>query len=405
MGKTLSNAFRLNVIQAGGWTPPYSVPAQGQVTAIGTNNWQSLRPSGWGANQWEYPYTSAYTGGCWAPGLSTAGVYLAGPGGGHDSPDTTSMIAFDFTTGAHTLIEHQNPGAIRYGPSGSGFQMSFSDMTNDSYQELLSGGSASGVPAPGHWYQHHVYVPGSVAGNTKGILVTGPRIAIVTSGSGVTSCWAVNKFNFDTNLYSRASSTTWENTLASEGGCVYDPGRQRIWRVQQIMNGRNDVEYFQLPGFTRGVANIGGAGAMPNDYTRCHMHGTLLMATTVAGDLWLFDPDAPTLNWRRATTSSTLPTEPNAWAWHPGRGKWYYLTSGGGSTLYSLTPPANPFTGTWQLATQTMPVSVPTKARGNETAGGGFHSHYNRLIHVPALGCLAWLPGGTAQVYLINPAS
>jgi 3-methyladenine DNA glycosylase Mpg len=76
------------------------------------------------------------------------------------------------------------------------------------------------------------------------------------------------------------------------------------------------------------------------------------------------------------------------------------MPSSGGSTLTTLTPPANPKTGTWVVGTETFGGATPAASHAS-TEGV---NHYTQLIYVPAIDCLAWIPGGNNPVYLLKPA-
>jgi hypothetical protein len=81
--------------------------------------------------------------------------------------------------------------------------------------------------------------------------------------------------------------------------------------------------------------------------------------------------------------------------WH---GKLYHISYAGGNTLTRLTPPADLKLGTWIVNTVTL--TGPTMA---QKFGAATTSHYTNLISVPAIDCLAWVPGGNNPVYIMKP--
>jgi hypothetical protein len=122
------------------------------------------------------------------------------------------------------------------------------------------------------------------------------------------------------------------------------------------------------------------------------------------GKLFAYNPDANT--WTQLTVSGSMPTQFYAFSYYPVTGKFYTISDDGGTSLYRLTPPADPedtLTGTWTVDTYTVSSSLP--ARPNDSGNGSFHE--NSFFNVPALNaqgcCMAWVPGGSEGVYLVNP--
>jgi hypothetical protein len=75
------------------------------------------------------------------------------------------------------------------------------------------------------------------------------------------------------------------------------------------------------------------------------------------------------------------------------------MPDGGGNTLSRITPPADPKAGNWvvdevNVSGDTLPARY---GHPNDVP------HYERLINVPTLDRLAWIPGGNEDVYLIYP--
>jgi hypothetical protein len=181
---------------------------------------------------------------------------------------------------------------------------------------------------------------------------------------------------------------------------VLDVTRNRVWFIGSSQHNYQFVEYLDLADDTVKSVSTGG---WPNSniagYVRLILHSGLLLIPNGTQGLWCFDPDSPNDNWIQLTVSGTLPSGINRWARHS-NGKYYWMPNSGGSTLTTLTPPANPKTGTWTVGTETFGGATPAAWYGN----GGMTAHYTQLIYVPAIDCLAWIPGGSNPVYLLKPA-
>jgi hypothetical protein len=105
--------------------------------------------------------------------------------------------------------------------------------------------------------------------------------------------------------------------------------------------------------------------------------------------------------WRAVSFTGALPSHYNAWHFFPRDGCWY-SKGASGNTINKLTPPANPFTGTWAFSTVTITgASLPPDCIIADDPGVNTH-HYSRFFYVPTLQCFAWI-AGNAQVALITP--
>ena len=79
---------------------------------------------------------------------------IVGCTGGHQHPDFTGAVAYDFTDLTWKLHEHNN-GGVRYGGTGpQALGYTESQTTGSPYYEI-SDATTGQVPVPGHPYHHN----------------------------------------------------------------------------------------------------------------------------------------------------------------------------------------------------------------------------------------------------------
>lgn len=89
--------------------------------------------------------------------------------------------------------------------------------------------------------------------------------------------------------------------------------------------------------------------------------------------------------------------------WHASKGAYYHLPTGGGSTLYKITPPASsPLSNAWVISSET--ISGDTIHAHGSNAGAADYAHKS-LMYVPAIDRLAWIAGGTADGATTRPVT
>lgn len=384
----------------GGGGGAYTLPSSGQAVAIGTNTVDSTTPNTWTAAAWSAANFDSYGGGTFVPTYSARGAYVIAGSGGHSHSDNYDALVFDFTTATWTRL--QNANGVNLKAAGGAITVA---QTNDApnYEIKVDGsgnpsttGTASQVPAPGHPYNQLVYVPDGTLGS---VLYFG-RAAVCELPWGAQ---ATHRFDLSTRLWSRYSAAL-NPRVTTDLGSVYDAARGRVWfgyTFDYTSLGYLDLADRQAK--TLGSFSTPSGAAFPGAFV---VHGNLLLAICPGGtnlnSIWAIDGDAPT-GWTQLTHTGTFPTTPNhrnRWIRYS-NGNYYSMLAAGGNTVYRLRPPANPLSGTWIVDT----VSITGATMPPRYGVGDGNAHYSLLCYVPAIDCLAWVPGGSASVYLFKPGS
>jgi hypothetical protein len=368
------------------FTAPYALPGPGQVVAIGENHFESLAPPELTAGQWNYVVWLAWCSGIAAPDWSPGGAYVAGvASGGHGDGRNFRAAVFDFTDARWKRLDPAHPNA-----QSSATNHTLAQTSGSPYYEI---NGTNGVPAARHLYQNPVWLPPDLGGGARGsvLLAAGAAVAVESISTG-----AVHRAELgaDTVTYSRYTQAVTPRTTP-ESCSVLDRARSRVWILPGNIEGYNTVQYLDLlDGQFRTTAGFdwpsgGTAGG------RAFMHQGLLIKHGEAGQLFAFDPDDASAGWRQLSVSGALPNPRNLFV--PWRGRYWSMPNSGGLTITRLTPPAgNAFAGTWSVSTVGLGgTSMAAAVTGN--------NHLSGLCHVPAIDCLAWIPGGANPVYLIRP--
>lgn len=381
-------ALRVSAARARGkadqWVPPYSLPSSGQVVAIGTNTLESTAPSGWTGAEWNYAYCGAYGGGAFVPTYSQGGAYVMAASGGHGAPSSVDGLLFDFEDATWKHLPNANGVPLK---TEGAKQYLDAEGNGSPYHEVLG----TQVPIPGHPYCKAVYLPlGS-----QGSFVYFGRIGLYDHGQAGSA--ATHRFDLASRTWSRLTADASATRIASfESDSVYDAARNRIWGFPtDIPTYQNQVYLDLSDGTTKTTAGHDWPAAALQGACRTWLHDGLIIRQGTGATLWYFDPDDAATGWVQCNVSGTLPSSALKFE-RFGSGAYYWIDNTGGNTLTKLTPPANPKTGTWVVGSVTL--TGPTMPAFAQTT-----SHYNRLVYVPAINCLAWLPGGANSVYLMRP--
>jgi hypothetical protein len=391
-----------------GAMPNYALPES--LTALrieGTgpaNSTNSIKPAMASSANWNYALINNFGGGCLVEGYSNAGAYVIAGSGGHTIPGiNTGAAVFDFQTGLWERLDTT--------PDVRNYTRDFSyntETTLQPYEEvLLPGGASSGVPTPTHLYLLCEQIPAGTAFPRGGVLLYS-RASTTDLGSGARGS---HTFNLATGLWARANDAGGfeQYYVETEGACVWDAGRNKYWYFRSTQNSYSSLRYLNGGTFTPGSLSHNGSGIQGQ--SAMMYQGYIIRPQSVYGaspTAWfIFDPDAPSVGWTALTFDTALPTvhRCNQWAYFPPNGCFYYYGHNAtDNVLFRVTPPvSNPRTGTWTVDS----VAVGgDQLPARQSMGEGTVWHHSRgLVYVPALQRLAWFPGGTEGVYLINPGS
>jgi hypothetical protein len=387
---------------------PYTVPAAGVTKQIALNTAEEFCPPAWTASgeaaKWpECLWREFGTGGGLVEDYSEHGAFVIANTGGHQAPTNVGGFAFDFSTARFEILTPQNTGYTWYRQT----DYFLAETSGSPWFEITGSG---GIPTPPHPYDDAVVLPTASGGGTKGSIVYPKRMAITQTSE---ECYRSHRFDLDSKLWSRFSTDSVGNAARAgsidfNGSCVLDDTRNVIW----VTHGANDLRDMQYLDLSDGLYKLTAQSTFfpSSDVAVGYMfmfQGLIFKqaANGSEGRLYCYDADDTTTGWFRITTSgTTLPTEgtANKWAYVPSKDKFYKLPYGGGTSMFRLTPPSGwqgtPSllkSGTWVCDTVSISPSVPASAPPGHTQ--------SRFFYVPALGCLAWIPGNTGDgVYLIG---
>lgn len=368
------------------FTPPYALPAAGQVVAINTNTFQDIRPPQLSEVHWNLVVWLAWCSGVMAPGWSAGGAYVAGAlGGGHNDGRNFSAAVFDFTDARWKRLDPTNANAE---PSRTNHTLA--QTSGDPYYEVLGSG---GMPAARHLYQNQVWLPPEFGGGARGSLLQVAGGAICQESITVR---CVHRIALGDNSVTHSRFTDALASRSSYEACsVLDLERARVWVLPSNLEQYQNVEYLDL---NDGQFRTVGSFAWPSGGItggRAFLYRGLLIKQGQDLSLHAFDPANPTAGWHALNVSGTLPHARNVFAaW---RGKLYWLPTSGGNTVTRLTPPAgNALAGTWSV--DTLVVAGPAMSPAVTS-----NDHISSLVYVPAIDCLAWIPGGDRPVFVFRP--
>jgi len=368
------------------YSAPYRMPGAGQAVAIGINTFNSITPSELSVSQWNGSVFVSYGGGTFVDDYSAGGAWVAAGTGGHGHTDNPGGAIFDFADARWKIRRPADANAL-YQPSG----YRLSQSNGSPYFEI---NGTSQVPVPAHPYAQLAPLPSWLDGGSRGSVIYVTRSAI--AGESVGSR-ASHRFDLATGVWTRAGTSLF-SVETVEADAVFDPARRVYWLLTNQEHLYNSLRYLDTRDWTTKLLGTFTPTVAGNASGRCFMHAGMIVrhAEGTPSLLYAIDPTHVSSGWRRLSVSGTLP--PNARnRFAPWRGKFYWLPSNGGSTLYRLTPPANPLNGTWVADTVTIGTSLPQHAAVGATA------HYTALFDVPAIDSLAWIAGGNNSVYIIRP--
>lgn len=377
------------------FTPPYALPATGQVVTIGANTFNSVKPVEWSNTVFNESVFNSFGGGTFVPEYSVAGAWVAAGTGGHGHAEFTGGVIFDFADARWKLRRAADPNALLLsGYVGGGPAYQLADCNGAPYFEI---NGTNQVPTPAHPYGRLQQLPRAFGGGVKGSVVYVGRAAVTGSAEDSPKLHA---FDLDTGVWSRYSATTIRGTDLTSGDALWDEARSRWWHFLNSENAVQTLHYVDATDrLAKNTASFGGSIFGIGEEARSFLHSGHIVRTN-GTRVYVINPDSPTGGWATPTMSygsglTTLGIGPSN-RFVPYKGKFWCISTAGGNQLARLTPPAgNPMTGTWTVDLVTIPVSIPGRS--------GYTSHDNSLVYVPAIDCLAWIQGGDSPVYLIRP--
>ncbi len=381
---------------SGGESPelPYTLPASGAAVAIsvdGGNDALDVRPSAWGDADWDYSTFGSFGGGAFIPKYSSVGAYVVAGSGGHNHPDHHGAVVFDFSTGMWSRHDNANGVALK---TTTPYSYTTAESNGAPWYEV----TGSAVPLPSHLYATMAYDPTGEKGS----------VILVTRGSlGVSSAYSGCAHRIDLDSFEWARVGTGQagrpSTETEEADAVWDEERDRWWFIVRGQHSYQSLAYLDRSDSTWKTSSASDWPSLDvSGIGRVMLHDGLLIRNCGSSKgLWLFDPDDAASGWVELTVSGTLPTVSNRWARYS-NGNWYSIPSSGGNALTRIVPPADAKNGTWTI--DTVNITGATLPSGQRGAYSGIE-HYTRLFYVPALDCLAWIPGGSEAVYILKPGS
>ncbi len=389
----------------------YTLPAVGQALAIGTNTASDARPAGFGHDNWGYAAFNCYGSGSMVPWYSPAGAYVVASSGGHNCPEITDALIFDFTDATWK----RQPNANGVPSSNTGFSNAQIDFT---YGELTIG--TGQIPAPSHLYQSTSSVPPSLGGGPRGsYLKLTTRFAGPTPGAAM----GAHKMNLATGLWERATddkfSTSGYDFYAAPTAVYVDvPGAERFYLLSGDFHKYNSLYYLDPKDWaiktTTGYPNIGDYSCYPGcgnptffyDPVR-HLIVSQGGANEAPHDPWplrAIDLNDIASGWRVLQTSGAQPgalKDAPRWSYFPPTGHFYTHDYHDGQQLWRLRPPSGDWkTGTWVFDQVTVGgATLPDYTTTNGTHDGG----HGTFMYVPAIQSLAWVSGEDTPVVIMRP--
>ena len=205
--------------------------------------------------------------------------------------------------------------------------------------------------------------------------------------------------NLTTGLWTSRSVNACPNTVVNECEAIVVGTRIYLWDGQYI-HSRSVLPYLDTADNTWKSVTV---PLFPTAQMSGNLRPHILYEPTLSQFLIVYMGKEPrtldALNFAAAYAtpvwSGTVPTfEHTRWVRYSD-GSWYTYPGSGGNVLWKITPPATR-AGTWAFATVTV---------GGDALPANPYStnHYCRFCYVPALNCLAWLPGAYLKVALIKP--
>lgn len=381
--------------------------AANTVLAVGTNQQQAARPSGFTGGQWTTTHFYQYCGGAFVPGFGVGGAFAMAASGGHSANSNQSVDASIFDFADYTWKCLLNTNGVTHNP----YMFDHADI-GGAYDAL--NGTSDQCPPPCHNYRLLVGV-----GST--LILLHPQYGAHSAPGRGECAWRCTLNNDGTCTWSRLTNNSLYSIWGGNSGDQeyllghYDPSRSRIWSFSPTF-----AQFSTLATFRPGVdtnysgvsySGLSGTGMQQSGSIRGH-----IVNDTTRDCFWCFgangqlyranraDPPAA-LTWTTQTSTGLATyahtgtgTSAYKTTWHE-----YPVADGGDGCFYthahagqSILKKFNPDTRVFSLVTIANGPTLPTW-------NTGYPGHYSRFIYVPYRKCFAWIPGGDSSVYLVRP--
>jgi hypothetical protein len=292
--------------------------------------------------------------------------------------------------------------------SGQDFVNGSSEMTSDGWAEVVAAQPAV-VPLPSHLYGSLAYLPKGIAGNTKGSIVQYVKSAVTTLPTRIGS---IHKMDLASGAWSQVAKPSRHASgtdFTFERLTFLDEANKRLYIAGEALHAWSQFEYLDLTNNT--IQTTSGYGS-PSDWTSGGNYHAMWI-DTVRGLILDLAPGHGLralqisnfgAGWTVLTTSGTPYNESSKPAYYPDTGNFYFRDSGAANNvLYRLVPPSSsPLTNTWAWSTITL-TGATMPAYTN--VGGNGARHYQNLIYVPAINCIAWIHRANGQQIICKPGS
>lgn len=401
------------------WTPPYALPAPGQVISLtGGNTLDAVATAanGWGNYGWTFdraaPIYNGYGFGAFSSDYSTAGAMVIAGIGGHHAGGIWGGFLFDFTTGQWISKANAN-GKVETpaDPSVNAVDWSTGELRDKT-------GLSGQLPIPGHGYLWHFCPPKAVGGGSRGYLI---KCCVAAGSDGGWDAARSFKFDLDTGAWSYASDNNIDFDGAylnpyTDGGGDWDPVTNRFYSPQKGAY-TGQLRYLEktATGWTwkkTSCPNLRNASLMTafvnnRDLVLGYMDGAWQKVN-------LDNPGAgaSAINMVNASLlSGYLYTRFHR---YPADGCWYTLRGKANRASISSWPNDGSPAATLAADQCLLKIDPTTWTVTQEAITGGIVAlwesrwvasppHGNAFVYVPALQCFAWFPRHDAPVQLIKP--
>lgn len=269
----------------------------------------------------------AWCGGAFASGFGTHGAVIHW-GGGHADYHGNEVYAFDLQTRSWTRLNDPSPDCA---------PLSF----------VSQGILPDGTPHVPHNFYHALYRP---AANE---FIHTYRETTNAGGGGY---YSMTQFNL--------SNLTWNCDTGSSGisqhyadGSVYDGNRDVVWAIAGRSGNRVAKFDFRTGSWTS-YAQLPGVYEL-NSPAYCPIKDCILFWSNNSSTARILDPSSPNSGSVAMSATGSAPTSfsKDMVHWSNNLGAFVYAKSKN-SQLYTLTPPAGSFTGTWTWNQLPMSGSV-----------------------------------------------
>lgn len=405
------------------WTPPYALPARGQVISLSGPGSNTLRAVATAANGWgDYssmtslanPIWNGFGFGAFAADYGDAGAMVIAGNGGHHAGGIWGGFIFDFTTGQWISKANTN-GKIetRADPGYLTIDWSTGELKDKT-------GLTGQLPVPGHGYLWPFCPPKSVSGGTKGVYIK-PCVA-AGSDAGYDASRSF-QFDLDTGLWTYASDNNMNFDGAylnpyTSGGGDWDPVTNRYYTPQKGY-ATGALRYLDktASGWTwRKVAcpNLRNA-----TLTTVFVNGRELVLGYADFAWQKIDLDnigAGASYFNMLNPELLAASFRTRWHKYPVDGCWYALNGKADrAAITSWAGDSSP-PGTLAADQSLLKIDPATWTVTREPIAGGIlalwenrytatPSHGNAFVYVPKLQCFAWFPRPDTAVQLIKPSA